>query len=79
MKEVGLSVFPMKKLFSFNSNDGTAEIHWWSVEILSGEAILKNDEHTEIRWVTLNEMKFLEPLFKEDLIAFQKINLNFGN
>jgi 8-oxo-dGTP diphosphatase len=72
-EEVGLIVVPEKKLFVFDSEDGSANIHWWLVRIVSGVAALMNDEHTEIKWVTIEEMKSLQPIFEDDLIAFTKV------
>ncbi len=72
-EEVGLVVQATRKLCIFDTHDKTATIHWWLAEILSGEATLKNDEHTELGWFSIEEMKVLEPFFREDLEAFYKV------
>jgi 8-oxo-dGTP pyrophosphatase MutT (NUDIX family) len=77
-EEVGLRVNALKHVTSFDIHGGTTELHWWTTEILSGEATLKNDEHTEIRWVTLGEMKMLKPIFKEDIEVFEGVQISGG-
>jgi 8-oxo-dGTP diphosphatase len=66
-EEVGLTVEPLKKLCEMDTRDGSGRLHWWTVKILEGEAFLKNDEHSEIGWFTLEEMALLDPIFHEDL------------
>lgn len=71
-EEVGLIVVPLKKLAEIDTRDKSARIHWWSVRVLSGEAVLCNDEHTELKWVNVVEMKLLSPIFEEDLEVFER-------
>ncbi len=73
LEEVGLIVRPIKKLCEFDTRDKTARIHWWLVQIQAGEAAIRNDEHTELRWVTVDEMKLLAPFFQEDLVVFESL------
>ena len=43
-------------------------IHWWLAAPLDDAPVkLLGDEHTELRWVTLEEMRALWPVFAEDL------------
>lgn len=50
-------------------------MHWWRVELLDeGEAQLLGDEHSELRWVTVEEMGALEPVFVEDLALFARLS-----
>lgn len=72
-EEVGLTVVPSAKLGTIPTRDGTAEMHWWLATILEGEACLANDEHTELRWVTLDELKALEPVFEEDVAIYERL------
>jgi 8-oxo-dGTP diphosphatase len=72
-EEVGLVVEATKKLDSFITRDKSAHLHWWRVKILSGEATLKSDENSELRWVTLGELEKLEPAFEEDVEVFRRI------
>ena len=73
LEEVGLSVVPVEKIGEFDTRDKSARIHWWLVRTEAGEATLENDEHTEIKWVTLGEMSLLQPIFEEDLAVFQAV------
>jgi (d)CTP diphosphatase len=73
LEEVGLVVRAIEKVGEFDTHDGSALIHWWKVEILSGTAKLMNNEHSELRWVTIEDMQKLEPIFQEDRELFEKI------
>ena len=72
-EEVGLTVEPVKKLCEMDTRDGSGRLHWWTVRIVAGEAFLKNDEHSEIGWFTVEEISFLEPTFHEDLALFRSL------
>ena len=72
-EEVGLMVKPIKKLCEMDTRDGSGRLHWWSVEILEGEAFLKNDEHSEIGWFTMDEISRLDPTFHEDIDLFRSL------
>lgn len=72
-EEVGLMVEPLQKVATIGSQNGLVDLHWWRVRIISGEAHLANDEHSEIRWFSLEELSELEPIFKEDLRLYQEI------
>jgi 8-oxo-dGTP pyrophosphatase MutT (NUDIX family) len=69
-EEVGLEVEVVAKMVSMDSNDGLVKLHWWMTRIVSGEAYLKNDEHSELGWFTPDEMSQLTPIFQEDLELF---------
>lgn len=70
---VGLKVNPLKKLCEMDTRDGSSRLHWWTVEILEGEAFLKNDEHSEIGWFSMEEIGRLEPTFHEDVVLFRSL------
>lgn len=72
-EEVGLKVKPLKKLCEMDTRDGSGRLHWWLAEIIEGEAYLKNDEHSEIGWFTLEEIALLEPTFHEDVDLFRSL------
>jgi 8-oxo-dGTP pyrophosphatase MutT (NUDIX family) len=69
-EEVGLVVEALHPVALLDTRDQSARIEWWRVRIVAGEAHLCNDEHTELRWVTLDEMAALEPMFPEDRAMF---------
>jgi mutator protein MutT len=72
-EEVGLDVKPNRKLDVFDTRDRSALIHWWLVDIISGEPSLKNDEHTELGWFSISEMENLEYVFSEDVELFRTL------
>ena len=67
MEEVGLEVVAAKKVCEIPSADDEFILHFWSTEIVAGEAGVCSHEATEIRWVTLKEMRLLQPTFEEDV------------
>ena len=70
-EEVGLTVRAIEKVAECDTHDGHAVIHWWRVEALdAAPARLANDEHSELVWATVAEMKRLEPVFLEDVEIF---------
>lgn len=72
-EELRVRVAPLKKICEMDTVDGSGRIHWWYVKILSGEATLANDEHSEIRWVTFKELSELNPTFPEDIAVFRML------
>ena len=70
-EEIGLTVKAEKKVFEFDIDDGKTRIHWWTANVISGEAFLKNDEHTELRWFSNGELDQEQNINREDLIAFR--------
>jgi 8-oxo-dGTP diphosphatase len=72
-EETGLSVEALEKVDECPTHDGSALIHWWRVRLLSAApARLANDEHSELAWVTLDEMRRLEPIFLEDVAIIER-------
>lgn len=67
MEEVGLEVVAAKKVREIPSHDGLFVLHFWTTEIIAGEARVRSHEATELRWVTVAEMKQLQPVFEEDV------------
>ncbi len=72
-EEVGLTVRAVRKITEMDINEGKARLHWWLVDVVSGEAWLKNDEHTELRWMTIEEMGRTENVFTEDIPVFASV------
>lgn len=77
-EEVGLVVRANQKVTTFDTHDRSAEIHWWTVDVVSGEPFLKNDEHTELRWFAVNEMDASNGFFSEDIELFRRLDGAFG-
>ncbi|MNL04610.1 CTP pyrophosphohydrolase [compost metagenome] len=70
-EEIGLKVLPIKKVSDFEVRDGSARLHWWQVQVLEGSPQILNDEHTELKWMTIAEMRSLHSIQPEDLAAFE--------
>ncbi len=67
MEEVGLEVVAVRRVCSVPSADDKFILHFWSTEIVAGEAGVCSHEVAEIRWVTLKQMRRLQPTFEEDV------------
>lgn len=67
MEEVGLEVVAVEKVREIPSHDGLFVLHFWTTEIVAGEAQVRSHEATEIGWVTVEEMRRLQPVFEEDV------------
>jgi 8-oxo-dGTP diphosphatase len=74
-EEVGLTVKAIRKITEFEIEQGRADLHWWLVEVINGQEFLKNDEHTEIRWFSVEEMKQTTGFFQEDIEVYSKISI----
>ena len=70
-EETGLRVRATERVWQADTRDGTARIHWWRVQTLDERpAELLQNEHSELRWVNLAEMRLLQPVFAEDIQLF---------
>ena len=74
MEEVGLGVNGLKKICEIPSHNNQFTLHFWTTEIISGEAFVASNEATDFKWVTLQQMKQLDPVFEEDIQVFEKLN-----
>lgn len=78
-EETGLVVHAVAKVAECDTHDGTAVIHWWRVQPLDdAPARLANDEHTELGWFSIDEMKRLSPVFQEDVAIFERVGAQRG-
>ncbi len=73
MEEVGLEVTAVKKVAEILSHDGQFVLHFWTTEIIVGEAGTGSHSHEveAIAWVTLAELRQLQPTFEEDVRVFE--------
>lgn len=72
-EETGLSVRAIEKVHEADTRDGRARMHWWVAQPLDElPAHLAQDEHTELRWVSVEEMRALSPTFPEDIELFAR-------
>ena len=67
MEEVGLEVVAVRKVCSIPSADDKFVLHYWSTQIIAGEAQVCSHEATDLKWVTLEQMRQLQPIFEEDV------------
>ncbi len=72
-EEIGLSVKALKKICDIPSHDNRFKLHFWTTEIISGKASITSNEATDFKWVTLEQMKQLHPVFDEDIQVFEKL------
>ena len=72
-EEVGLNVKAIKKVAEIPSHDNRFTLHFWTTEIISGEANITRDEATDFKWVTFQQMKQLQPVFQQDVEVFAKL------
>jgi SAM-dependent methyltransferase/8-oxo-dGTP pyrophosphatase MutT (NUDIX family) len=71
-EETGLAVEALERVAECDTHDGSAVMHWWRARPLNdAPARLANDEHSELVWVTLDEMRRLEPVFLEDVAIIE--------
>ena len=62
-----------EKLQELPSRNGDYRLHYWRSELVEGEPKICNDELTELRWVTVQELRGLEPVFQEDIELFDRL------
>lgn len=72
-EEVGLEVVALEKVCDIPSHDGLFVLHFWTTEIVAGEARVRSHEATELGWVTVAEMKRLQPVFEEDVRILEAV------
>ncbi len=66
-EEIGLVVRPIRKLTEYDTSDRVGRLHWWMAHVVEDkEPYLKNNEHVELRWVNIEELNFLNPIFEND-------------
>jgi 8-oxo-dGTP pyrophosphatase MutT (NUDIX family) len=73
MEEIGCHVAAREKLQQLPSENGKYRLHYWRCEILKGEPAICNDELSDLRWVTVQELRQLRPVFQEDLDLFERL------
>ena len=74
MEEVGLNVLAEERICETPSHDNQFTLHFWSTRIVSGEAKISSNEVADFKWVTIEEMEDLSPVFEEDIQIFKKLS-----
>lgn len=72
-EEVGLEVKAIQEVCSIPSHDQLFNLHFWTTEIIAGEATITSDEATDLKWLTIAEIKKMEPVFNEDISVVEKL------
>lgn len=67
MEELGVVAVAAEKLCEIPSPDGQFFLSYWRTEITVGEAQICSHEATELKWVTLEELRQLHPTFEEEV------------
>ncbi len=73
LEEMGVQVDPVRKICEMDTVDHKGRLHWWLARIISGEPRIANEEHTELKWATLEELRKLQPVFPEDLEVYEQL------
>ena len=74
LEEVGMEVIADRKVCQIPTHDDEYTLHFWTTRIISGEASIMSHESTELRWLTREELKHLEPAFDEDIEVHLQID-----
>ena len=55
------------------SANGEYRLHYWRCEIIEGEPAICDDELVALRWVTVDELAGMAPVFQQDLDVMQSL------
>ena len=66
-EEVGLHIVATRKVGELLILDGRYLLHYWTTEIVSGEARIASPEVAALTWATVDELRQLMPTFEDDL------------
>ena len=72
-EEVGLHIVATRKLGELVILDGRYLLHYWTTEIVGGEARIASNEVAELTWATLDELRQLAPTFEDDLRVVEDV------
>ena len=64
----------VEKVCEILSADNLFVLHYWKTEIVAGEARICSREATAMKWVTIEEMRRLQPTFEEDVRILEGIS-----
>lgn len=73
-EEIDLVVQAQRKIAEYDIDAGQARLHVWLVQITGGQPHLKNDEHTELRWFSLNEIIHEKNMHEQDREVFLSLS-----
>ncbi len=75
MEEVGLTVWPVRKVWENITTSGTYRLHWWLAEYVGGELVLDKREVSDARWVTVEEISAFK-IFEGDREFYEMVLLS---
>ena len=67
LEEVGLRVVAIAKVGELPILEGRFVLHYWTTEILGGDARIASPEVAALTWATVDELRQLMPTFEDDL------------
>lgn len=72
-EEIGVRTRALQPLTEIDVAGGTIRLHFWLIEIIEGQPRLENDENSELRWFSIEEMKSTPQVFAEDIVVFERL------
>lgn len=72
-EELGMSAWPVAKVWECDTDDGVYRLHWWATRLGVGEPVPDPAEVSEVRWVLPEEYGKLHPTFADDRDFFTRI------
>jgi 8-oxo-dGTP diphosphatase len=72
-EEVGLHIVAARKVGELPIMDGRYLLHYWTTELLGGEARIASNEVAALTWATVDELRQLTPHFEDDLRLVEEV------
>jgi 8-oxo-dGTP diphosphatase len=75
-EEVGLKGSAIRKIARTYTENNEYELHWFLMDIISGDAVIASDEVSDLCWVTLEEYEQLLPKFEKNFETLKHLSSN---
>jgi 8-oxo-dGTP pyrophosphatase MutT (NUDIX family) len=72
-EEIGCAVRALRKLHQGLSSNGAFRLHYWLCELVDGEPAICDDELVALRWVTVDELTRMAPVFQQDIDVMRQL------
>lgn len=72
MEEVGLTVWPVRKVWENISTSEIYRLHWWLAEYIGGELTLDKREASDARWLKVDEISGMK-IFEGDREFYERV------
>ena len=72
-EEVRLEIAPVKEIWQCPTMNNEFLLYWWLVSWVSGNVVPEPSEVEEFRWLSIEEILQLTPLFEDTVYFFEKI------